>query len=354
VAMDLATSNVPCKYCHRKLATDSMCAVILTDGSSHLALSHSSARSRSVAVDLVRLLGLTVVVVGHVWDTYPISGYVAVFFVLSGYLWSERRPLGDEVRHKARILLVPYVGWLVIVGGAVVLRSALRGAGPGELAHRVLRLAWGGERATQPLTAFWFLTAIFTAAVLYRLLRLLPRWAMATTITLALALTTVGTLAHAAPLAVGVGALSVVFVAAGHAFRTVEHRIHHPLLVAAALALIGVAALATGTSRRMALKYSDFGTPILSIVVAVMLCTAALLIAQRVQHLVPDRLGAGLTWVVRASTVIIVLHTVPIWLLPDGPRPVHLVLGFALPLLVAAVLLRFPTSRARQWLMPGR
>lgn len=331
-----------------------MCAVTLADGPAHLALSKTSARSRSVAVDLVRLLGLTVVVVGHVWDNYPISGYVAVFFVLSGYLWSERRPLVDEVRHKARILLVPYLGWLMIVGGAVVLRSAVLGAGPGELAHRAVRLAWGGERATQPLTAFWFLTAIFTATVLYRLLRLLPRWAVVTTIALTLALTTVGTLVHAAPLAVGVGTLSVVFVAAGHAFRTLEHRIPRPLLVAAALALIGMAALASGTSRRMALKYSDFGTPILSIVIAVMLCIAALLVAQRLQHLVPDRLGSCLTWVVRASTVIIVLHTVPIWLLPDGPRPLHLVLGFALPLLVAAALLRFPTSRARQWLMPGR
>jgi fucose 4-O-acetylase-like acetyltransferase len=331
-----------------------MGVVSVADSSSHVALSHVPARSRSVAVDLVRLLGLTVVVVGHVWDTYPISGYVAVFFVLSGYLWSERRPLVDEVRHKVRILLVPYLAWLILVGGAAVLRSALRGAEPGELAHRVARLAWGGERATQPLTAFWFLTAIFTATVLYRLLRLLPRWAFATTIALALAVTTVGTLAHAAPLAVGVGALSVVFVAAGHAFRVAQRRIAHPLLVAATLALVGVAALATGTSTRMALKYSDFGTPVISVVVAVMLCLAALLIAQRVQHLVPDRLGAGLTWVVRASTVIIVLHTVPIWLLPDWPRPAHLVLGFGLPLLVAAALLRFPTSRARQWLMPGR
>ncbi len=62
-------------------------------------------------IDLIRLLGLIAVVAGHVWASRPIAGYVAIFFVLSGYLWSSQRDLREEVRYRAWTLLIPYAAF---------------------------------------------------------------------------------------------------------------------------------------------------------------------------------------------------------------------------------------------------
>lgn len=68
-------------------------------------------------IDLLRSMGLLLVILGHVKNV-PVevklaiySFHMPLFFVLSGYLWNEKcieKSFGNFVKKKAQSLLVPY------------------------------------------------------------------------------------------------------------------------------------------------------------------------------------------------------------------------------------------------------
>jgi acyltransferase len=180
-------------------------------------------QKRSVRIDIVRLLGLIVVVAGHAWTQYPIGGYMAIFFVLSGYLWSAKRTVPEDLRYQSWKLLVPYFAWLGIIAVPYFARLMIGKKEDVDLGQHALDLLWGGERATTPFTAFWFMTAIFVAAILFRILMEAPRWVYLDCLAVALAATVFDQqLLGDKPGAVDVGAVSVLFMAAGHAYRNIE------------------------------------------------------------------------------------------------------------------------------------
>ncbi|WP_431247428.1 acyltransferase family protein [Leifsonia xyli] len=134
-------------------------------------------RSRSAGVDALRVLGVTAVVYAHTFGADPLrdvlfAWHVPLFFVLTGHLWTPGRSVADEVRRRALSLLLPYAAWLAIVMSPPVADVLLRGQAsfPPESALR------GGTALGGPFAAFWFVTALFVAAVLARLLERLPRW----------------------------------------------------------------------------------------------------------------------------------------------------------------------------------
>ncbi|MEV8268537.1 acyltransferase [Microbacterium sp. NPDC076911] len=307
---------------------------------------------RSVSIDIVRLLGLLLVVGNHLIGP-SLGGYVAVFFVLSGYLMTRRRTLTDELAHRVRTLLVPYAGWLIIIGALVLAGMARREVGFAEMAHQVGVMLYGGRDLITPFTAFWFMTAIFVAAMLYTLVRRLPLGARVVTAAAAALATLIGPQLSYWPLSIGVGVCAIVFVAAGDAFRWLEPRLRHRVVTGAVFVILPVIAITTGASERMILKIGDFGTPFVSVIAAVMLSCGALLLAKPLALVLPKAIASRITWVVRMSTPIILLHTVPAWMLPSSPLWLNLLLGLALPLAVGALLLQFPHSRARRILMPG-
>lgn len=313
-------------------------------------------QKRSVRIDIVRLLGLVVVVAGHVWTQYPIGGYVAIFFVLSGYLWSSKRTVAEDLRYQSWKLLVPYVGWLVILAVPYFARLMLGGQRGGDLGRRALDLLWGGERATTPFTAFWFMTAIFVAAILFRILMKAPWPVFVGALAIALAATVFdGQLLGDKPGAVDVGAVSVLFMAAGYAYRQSETRIRRLPLVAAVIVAACAVLVVTGISARMTLKSADFGTPVLSIAVATLIALAALALARPLADALPETVGRNISRVVQMGTPLILLHAVPLWLLPDSvPQIVEFVAAWVLPVSVALLLLKFPDSLARRTLMPDK
>jgi acyltransferase len=312
--------------------------------------------TRSVAIDLVRMLGLLIVVTGHVWTDLPIVGYVAIFFVIAGYLWSDRRPMQDEIRHRARILVVPYISWLVIIGSANFVGKALGGETPYELVKLLANYVLGGSRIVTPLTAYWFLTAIFFATIIYRYLRtrssLVYRGAIAVALLMTLAFPYVGKL----PLSLGVGFCCIVFIAAGHGFRRIEALIPMPVLLAAITLAICLLLIYGNVIDRMVLKVGDFGTQFLSIAVAVLISCAALTLSRPLAQMLPVSAGSRVTAFVRFGTPIITLHTVPLWLLPEDTNGwLRLLCALALPMLVGNLLLAFPAqSTIRELLMPAR
>ncbi len=98
-----------------------------------------------------------IVVCGHVWTEYPIVGYVAVFFVIAGYLWSDKRSFRTKRATVSAFSSLPYVSWLIIVGSIAFIVKAAGGASPLELAKLVANYILGGSRIVTPLTAYWFL-----------------------------------------------------------------------------------------------------------------------------------------------------------------------------------------------------
>lgn len=316
----------------------------------------SALQKRSVRIDIVRLIGLLVVVAGHVWVQYPIGGYVAIFFVLSGYLWSAKRSVAQDLRYQSWKLLVPYFAWLAILAVPYFARVLIGTKDEVPLGSRALDLLWGGERATSPFTAFWFMTAIFVAAILFRILMFAPRWVYYGCLGLALAASIFDDqLLGGMPFAADVGAVSILFMAAGHAYRKIEPKVGRYYAGAAAVIVLCGVLVATGTSARMTLKSGDFGTPVLSIAVAVLIALAALSLARPLANALPEKGGRTISRIVQMGTPIILLHAVPLWLLPDSvPQIVEFVAACIFPVTVALVLLRFPDSVARRTLMPDK
>jgi fucose 4-O-acetylase-like acetyltransferase len=311
---------------------------------------------RSLQIDIVRLAGLASVVAGHTWAQYPLNGYVSIFFVLSGYLWSARRTVAEDIRYQSWKLLVPYFAWLGILAVPYLIRLMVGHQKNVDLGARVLDLLWGGERGIPPFNAFWFMTALFVGAILFRVLMKAPRWVYIGCLALALTATIFdGQLLGDKPGAVDVGAVSVLFMAAGHGYRKIEARIGRPYGAAAAAFLVCSFLIASGASGRMNPKSGNFGTPVLSIAVAIIIAIAAVLLAGPLARALPEKTGGAITRIVQMGTPVMLLHAVPLWLLPDSvPQIVEFVAAWLFPVSVALLLLRSPDSLARRTLMPDK
>ncbi len=131
-------------------------------------------KSRLAGVDLIRLAALFAIVVGHAYpnsewvDRFLQSWRLPIFFMLSGFFWSGNRTFRDEVYKRVHSLLIPYFLW----GTAITVISIL--IFDYDIARTIKQFALGGSYAQRPFTAFWFLTALFVAACLFRILASLP------------------------------------------------------------------------------------------------------------------------------------------------------------------------------------
>lgn len=303
--------------------------------------------TRSAGVDLLRILGIAAVVVGHVWSDpvtraaiYP--WHVPLFFLLTGYFWTPGRPIGGELRRRWRSLGMPYAAWfaLLFVG------LAAAEAATGEVADGALGDAlYGGSAAVRPFSAFWFVSVLFLLAVAYRVLERFPAavsWAVAV----------VGlVVAYLAPSAVTAGPLGVflvpaclVFVLAGRLLRGLRPRLSAG--AAAGMLVLGAGLVATGVSTPLDIKAGDFGVPGLGVLTAVLISGGLVLLAEELDTgispgstRVISRLSAcGIAVVLSHAAVLWVLHTPPAggWL--------HLAAALLLPWAFALLALRTPAS----------
>src|SRR5699024_8038610 len=81
---------------------------------------HGVRTPRNVGIDLLRVISVAAVVVGHAWPFMPGEEYLQIwrmplFFFLSGYFLSADRVFGRELRTRWRTLGVPYLVWLVVL-----------------------------------------------------------------------------------------------------------------------------------------------------------------------------------------------------------------------------------------------
>ena len=177
---------------------------------------------------------------------------------------------------------------------------------------------------TTPFTVFWFFSCLFFACILWRLgesLRI-PWWAMGI---VALSLTLVGPQLARLPRSVGTALPAMVFIAVGRACiparapraEILAHRTCCP---------DGCRSRADhGSDPRLDLKNGYFGTPILGVMIACLIC-AGLLSCTNAVAARTGKLGHGLSSVVSVyGSAVILAHGVPVYAL-HGRAAVGLVL----------------------------
>ena len=279
------------------------------------------------------------VVAGHVWfapgvrlATY--TWHVPIFFVLSGYLASRVR-LGELVRRRALSLLLPYAAWLVLIG---VLLGAVRDP---------LRLLAGGAQLPHGFTAFWFVTAFFVAIVAAAAIeRLALGWQWA----IALALLGAGYLASdviaLVPLDAGVGLACVVFVVAGRTLRIAQPSLMRPATAGAVMFGVGVALIVTGVSAPLDLKRGDFGTPVVSVVTAILISCGGILVAQRALSRVGARASGIISRIALCGFMVVLAHAAVLYVLHAAGATSweSFAVALVLPWLVAMLVLRTPLA----------
>lgn len=313
-----------------------------------------AAKPRSGAVDLVRVLGIVAVVAGHTLPspetrTLLYSWHVPLFFVLAGYFWSPHRTLGRELVTRFRTLLRPMLTWLVLIGAVfVVLDLQLEDTTWQRLAAPLA----DGENSAMPFTTFWFVAVLFFSAVLLRMLWRLPRpvtWAVAG-VGLILSVTAGSQLANT-PLSVGSAVPCVTFLAVGVIVKTLRPRVARPALVGAALLAVSAALVITGATRPLDIKQGDFGTPVLSTLVAVAISFGLVLVAEALFRTAPPVVGRVATVLACGGFLVVLTHPLVLWLLKTFGPPLPSWLLFALCLLIPwAVALAALTTRASAWL----
>jgi fucose 4-O-acetylase-like acetyltransferase len=323
-----------------------------------------SGKNRSIAIDLVRVIARVGVITRHTW--YDPEGLVArivcpgiigIFFLLSGYFWSDRRSLADEIDTRASTLLVPYAAWMVLIGvpfyGWLALQSSLRESLPLAAAA-----AYGPQFASRALSVAWFFPTMFFALILLRWLAQRPRsW---TWLLLAVILaTTVITpqVFRYPPLAAGLALPCLVYLVGGQELRRLRPRITHP--AAAGLALLTVSSLATfvtfghwygiahdSAGTLIEIKASDFGFPVLGLVNGVLIGAGLILLAESCDRFIPAGLRQPVSNAAQTATFVMFFHPVLLFLLDpenDG-GVVPFLVALTIPYLVARVLI------SRHWL----
>ena len=304
-------------------------------------------RSRSVGIDAVRVVGLCAVIFGHTFagvhtHQFIYAWHVPLFFVITGYLWAPGRTIGHELRARRRALAVPYLGWFILVAVVWIAWTGPRGATDFVI---LLPPLWGGASGEGLFGTFWFVSVLFFAAILFRLVErvTLPRqWALAV-----LGLTAgylLGGWLAATPLAVGSAIPCMIFLLAGRTLRQHESRISHPVVVGASLIGASLVAIAIVPLAPIDIKHGSFGTPILSAVLAVTISSGMLLIAKGIT--VGPRLGRSLSALAIVGIAVVLFHPT-ILTLAKGlglPKSVVLLAVMVIPWAIALLLHRTSSS----------
>jgi len=285
---------------------------------------------RSPGVDGVRILGLLAVVVGHVWPNSALvnrgvyTWHVPLFFFLAGWFGVPERSLRAEARSRWRSLLVPYLTWLGVIGFFVLLQDFC--STEAHLSKDVVRMLAGGEYLTAPFSAFWFMTALTASVLLVRATRRVPRWWLAVGAAGALTIADVAPQVLAAvPLGVGVALPATVFILAGRCIACLAGAVTRPTLIGGLLLATGASAVVIGV-RPLDVKHGDFGDPLISVLVAIMLCAGLTIVSSQLDSFLRRGSASCLSELAKVGSGVVLTHSFVVWV-AEGWMP-RLVVAF--------------------------
>lgn len=311
---------------------------------------------RSQALDLVRFLALSLVVAGHVWLDKPLSDYVAIFFMVTGYLWKDDRKVSQEASHKWTTLLRPYMAWGLILAALTIAGMLVRGDGLQPVAQKSVELLWGGKYATEPFNAYWFLSAMLFACVIYRAVYNFRSTSALVGIGVAsfLGASVFGNELTILPFALGQGLWAIQFISAGHLLQRVEKHLMKSWLWGLFFAFGGLSLIVFGGVDKLVLKHGIHGTPFLSVIAVILVSSGAIVLAQSLERLLPQSLLNWFTVLVMTSTPVILLHGLPLRVFRGSlPDPILFAIALGAPIAAGMILLGFG-GRIRAWFMPGK
>ncbi|KGN32975.1 acyltransferase [Knoellia sinensis KCTC 19936] len=309
-------------------------------------------KSRDAGLDGLRILAILAVVGGHVFVTplvrhlvYP--WHVPVFFFLTGYLWRTHRPIGDEVRSRGSTLLKPYVFWLALLFIPYLVEL---GAHDELSRSTALEPVHGGRPAIGTYGTFWFVTVLFTSTILWRLLSAATVAGRVVVVAVGVTLGALfGPELASLPLAVGSALPALAFLAAGQVARSSMPKEPKGGIPIALATVAGAAALvAFGVSEPVDIKQGDWGTPVLSTLVAIAISWSLVVIANRTSRAISPRVEAAVTTAALSGLTVVLLHPflITAWSALGVPRPLTFVTATVTSALVGWAALHTPLS---QW-----
>lgn len=295
----------------------------------------------------MRVISVCAVVVGHAYPGMPGEEYLQIwrmplFFFLAGFFFSTSRTFSDEFSVRWRTLAIPYISWFLILLGAV---WAIEHS-PWPFGDYVISGALAGGASTDmPFLAFWFISVLFFAALLLRLVLRLPWWVgvVVALVGLTLAELPESRMAYTL-LGVGLVPACMSYMLAGHWFRRLGARVPARTPVGLGLLVLGFGGIALG-AQTMNMKWSGFGTYLLSPALAVIICCGLVLIFSTVVDATlrrSERAVTAITELVRTGTLVVFAHALVLyvalrWLDLEGPLTrtlLALVLCWALGMLI--------------------
>lgn len=298
---------------------------------------------RSASLDALRVLGLIAVVVGHVWaDETRLSIYtwhVPLFFFLSGYLWKEGRSVRSELSKRSSSLLVPMLAW----GGVLlVLVLALMFYQRSFSAAAVWEDIQGGEFHTKPFMVFWFVLVLFFVSVLMRALEIFPGWVSWVVAAIGIAIACVdGPALAATPAYFGLTFPCLFFALCGLALRKLRAKFSLP--VGLSMMAVSIGLIAAGISEYIDIKPGMFGTPVLSVAVAVAICAGLVIAFERI--LFSQVASKAVSTLASASMAVVLGHAVVLAFTQTFHPAVTLAACLFIPWSIGLVAIRTPFSR---------
>ena len=295
---------------------------------------------RNIGIDLLRVFSIVMVVVGHA-GTFPNQELLTIwrmplFFMISGFFFTPGRTVAREFIRRWDTLIIPYLGWSVII--SVWLITVLWGQEDGILEH--LESGWtGGSQQSIFWMAAWFITTLAAATILRRVLEYFGTtvvWVVAiaglVVAYVSVELLDAGVLdVHPlvnTPLRVGLAWPVLFYLLVGEMLRKllmplVQHLASH-LLAALGLILVtaGLAVTYATDVRAHYIQAGDFGTPIATAMIAIVMTAGFILlfatwINDGLQKFPWTR--AGVSRLVRTGTSVVFSHgLILIWMYQNG------------------------------------
>lgn len=284
-----------------------------------------SSAVRNVGIDLLRIVSIAAVVLGHAFETgVPGGGYLEMwrmplFFFLTGYFWSAGRPFRRELSSRWKSLGIPYLAWAVIISIWVVVVAIGQG-NFGELGPTLANGWYGGSDQKPPWWAFWFISVLFFTTILRRWLERFPVWAAwgVSLVGLGLALIPDSALGRT-PLGIGLALPCLFFVLSGELFRYgIEPRItRYKALTGLFCVAVGMFAVYAGVARPN-IKFVGFGDFLITPVVGVVMAAGLVMIFGTLVERWSRGLRNPVNAIVRTGTVVVLFHG---WVLGALPSP---------------------------------
>ena len=312
-------------------------------------------------IDVLRGVGITLVVIGHCFvgltNIVIYSFHMPLFFALGGLLYRPSTDYRAFLAHKAQHLMIPYITFLIIFYGEVVIDSIQYAMTQQSLASLkgvaivLFKGLYGGQLLGGGTSAFWFVTCFFVTQQIFNyLFTRFDRKQLGMILVGSFVLSYVNQYCFrdwVFPGAINAALAALPYFGLGVFLkgRTFSRSVY---VGAGLISLIGFGLMINGTLSKYDMEYANYGIPGLSFGIA----TATIVVLMGLSKWLTqfDRIKYPLTYVGSASMVILYVHQyvqmqVKVKVGEDA-NGLRLAASLLVSLLAYQAIVQFPITRA--------